>query len=58
MQKKILCKELPIKFDKRFKVTSVSSFIPDFNLLSCDLDSFTFKVFYWVILNWYYIKAK
>ena len=46
--------ELPIKFDERFKVTSVPFFIADFNftfdLLSCYLDNFTFTVFYWVIL--------
>ena len=34
--------ELPIKFDERFKVTSVPFFIVDFNLLSCELDNFTF----------------
>ena len=38
--------ELPITFDERFKVTSVSFFIPDFNVLSCELDNFTFKVLY------------
>ena len=38
--------ELPITFDERFKVTSVLFFIPDFNLLSCELDNFTFKVLY------------
>ena len=26
-----------IKFDERFKVTSVPFFIPDFSLLSCEL---------------------
>ena len=31
-------------------------FISNFNLLGCKLDNFTFKVLYWVILN--YIKAK
>ena len=31
--------------------------IPDFNLLSCELDNFTFKVLYWVALYWYYVKA-
>ena len=37
-------------FDKRFKVTSVPFFIPDFNLSSCQLDSFKFEVLYCVIL--------
>ena len=36
--------EFRIKFHERFKVTSVSFFIPDFNLLSCELNNFTFKV--------------
>ena len=35
-----------ITFDERFKVTRVPLFIPDFNLLSCELDSFTFKGLY------------
>ena len=30
----------------------------DFNLSSCELDNFTFKVLYWVILYWYYIKVE
>ena len=38
--------ELPKTFDESFKVTSVSSFIPDFNLLASQLDNFTFKVLY------------
>ena len=46
-----------IIFDDRFKVISVSFFIPDFNLLSCELDNFTFKVFR-IILYWYYFRAK
>ena len=37
---------LPIAFNKRFNVTSVPFFIPDYNLLSCELDNFTFKVLY------------
>ena len=37
-------------FDEIFKVTSVPLFIPNFNLLSCELDYFMFKVLYWVIL--------
>ena len=47
--------ELAIKFDERFKVTSVPFFVADFNLLGCELDSFTFNVLYWVI---FYIKEK
>ena len=41
-----------------FQVTSVPFFIPDFNLLICKLDNFTFKVLYWVILCQYYNKTK
>ena len=41
--------EFPIKFVEKFKVTSVPFFIPDFDLLSCKLDNFTFNVLYWVI---------
>ena len=47
-----------ITFDQIFQVTSASGFILDFNLLICGLDNFTFKVSYWVILYWYYIKVK
>ena len=36
------------KIYERFKVTPVPFFIADFNLLSCELDSFTFNVIYWV----------
>ena len=36
----------PNAFDQRFRVTLVSCFIPDFNLLSCELGNFTFKVLY------------
>ena len=42
--------ELLIKFAHNFKTTSVSFFIADFNLWSCEFDSFTFKLLYWVIL--------
>ena len=42
--------ESPTTSDESFHVTSLPFFIPDFNLLSCDLDCFTFKVLYWVIL--------
>ena len=38
--------ELPIKVDERFKVTLVPFLISDFYLLSCELDNFTFKVFF------------
>ena len=38
--------EFPIKLDERFKLTSVQFFALDFNLLSCELDNFTFKVLY------------
>ena len=35
--------EFPIKFEKRFKFTSVPFFISDFNVLSCELDNFRFN---------------
>ena len=38
--------ELLITFHEIFKGTSVLFFIPDFNLLSCKLGNFTFKVLY------------
>ena len=38
--------EFLIKFDGRFKVTSVPFLIPYFNLLSCKLDNFTINVLY------------
>ena len=40
---KIILKSLepPAAFDESFKVISVPFFIPDFNLLSCELDNFT-----------------
>ena len=31
-------------FDENFKITSVLCFIPNFNLLSCELQNFTFEV--------------
>ena len=37
-------------FDERYKVTSKLFFIPNFNLLSCELDKFTLKAIYLVIL--------
>ena len=42
--------ELPTTFDGRFKIALVSFFVLDFNFLSHELDSFTFKMSYWVIL--------
>ena len=42
--------ESPTTFDESFKVTSEPFLIPDFNLLSCELWSLTFKVLCWVIL--------
>ena len=50
--------ELQIIFYERFKVTWIPFLIPDFNLSSWKLDNFSFRVLYWVILFWYYIKAK
>ena len=38
--------ELPMKFDERLKATLVPFFIAGFNLLSCELDNFTFKMSY------------
>ena len=38
--------ELSTTFDEIFKVTLIPFFIPDFNLLSCELDNFPFKVLY------------
>ena len=38
--------ESPTTFSESFKVTSVSFFIPDFNLLSCGLGNLTFKMLY------------
>ena len=43
--KSTLSLELQIKFDARFKVTSIPFFILDFNLLSCELDNFTLRIF-------------
>ena len=39
----------PIIFDDNLKTTSVSSFIAEFNLISCEFNSFTFKLSYCVI---------
>ena len=43
---------LPIMFDDNLNTTSDSFFIADFNLLSCEFYSFTFKLLYCVILYW------
>ena len=40
----------PIIFDDNLNTNSVSFFIADFNLLSCEFNSFTFKLLYCVIL--------
>ena len=50
--------ESAITYDEILKVTSVPFLIPHFHLLSCQLDNLTFKVLYWAILYWYYIKIK
>ena len=57
-RKQVSSLEFPIKFDERFKVTSVPFFVADFNLLSYEWESFTIKVLYWLFLNQYYIKTK
>ena len=57
-EKLFSCLESPITFDERFKITSVPIFISNFNLLSYELDSFTSRLLYCVILYWYYIKGK
>ena len=43
--------ELPIIFDDNLKTTSVSFFIADFNLLSCEFDSFTFKLSPFILIK-------
>ena len=50
-RKQVSSLEFPIKFDERFKVTSVPFFLADFNLLSYEWDNFTIKVLYWVIFK-------
>ena len=37
-----------VTFDERYKITSVPFFTPDFNLLSCELDNFTFKELFYI----------
>ena len=49
--------EFTIVLDERFKVTSVPFFIPDFNLLICELDNFPFNRSKCYIKS-FYIKAK
>ena len=49
----------PSTFDEIFKITtSVPFFISDFDLFNCQLNNFTFKVFYWVSFCWCYIEMK
>ena len=49
--------ESPATFEEMFWRSYFSTnFIPDFKLLSCELDNYTFKVLYLVVLYWYYIK--
>ena len=36
---------IPINLDERFKGTPVIVFIPDFNLLSFEVDNFTLKCY-------------
>ena len=48
--KLVLSLESPITFDERFRVTSVVFFIPDFNLLACELGNATFKLLHWAML--------
>ena len=42
--KSVLLLESSITFDERFKVTSVQFLFPGFDLLICELDSFTFQL--------------
>ena len=46
----VLSLESPIIFDDNYKTTSDSFFFADFNLLSSEFDSFTFKLLYCVTL--------
>ena len=46
----IITSLLPLMFDYSVNTTSVSFFIADFKLLSCEFDSLTFKLLYCVIL--------
>ena len=40
----------PTKLGEVLKSYSGTIFVPDFNLLICELDNIAFKVSYWVIL--------
>ena len=42
--------EFLVTFDERFQFTSISFLIPDFNLLSCELDNVAINVLYLVTL--------
>ena len=42
----------PIMFDDNLNTTSDLLFVSDFNLLSCEFDSFTFRLLHYVILYW------
>ena len=42
----VLSSELPIISDHNLKTTSVLFYIADISLLSCEYDSFTFKLLY------------
>ena len=42
----VLSSELPIISDHNLKTTSVLFYIADISLLSCEFDSFTFKLLY------------
>ena len=42
--------------DDNLKTSSISLFVADFSLSACEFDGFTFKILYWVILYWYYIR--
>ena len=58
IRKNSLSSKFWIKFDGRFRVTSLTFFVPDFNLISGKLGNFTLRVLYWVILLEYYFKVK
>ena len=56
---KYSCLYMPIHVGRMEEVRRTVSFvIVDFNLLSSKLDSFTFKLPYWVILHWCCIYTK
>ena len=42
--------ELSIRFDDKLRALSVSFFVADFNLFSCEFGNFTFTDWYWGIL--------